>query len=217
MLSPAKAHRLRQSAAMAVAQEAGQAQMGEAYQLMKAALVEDKRRLHDVQSIERKIELKRQLLPQYRPYIDGVIAGASGVKDDVFSLLMLWTIDVGDMPQALKMGAYALEHSLPAPDAHKRSMACLIAEEIAEHYLKQFGARSGTVHDLDILDELDTLTRGHDMPDPVRAKLSKAIGLANRDFGTPHAAIAYLERALELDARAGVKKDIAALKKLVGE
>ena len=65
----------------------------------------------------------------------------------------------------------------------------------------------------------------HDMPDEVRAKLCKALGLglrnsANIDSDTPDkdtatTALAFLRRALELHARAGVKKDIERLERLL--
>lgn len=211
-LSPAKAHFTRRLAAAQAQADVG-AGLGDQYQFMKVALVEDKRRLHDLQSIERKIELKAKLLPQYRPYIDGVLDSQSGAPDDVFTLLMLWHIDIADMELALKMATYAIKHGLPAPDAHQRSTACLVTEEIAEYHLKQFAKGEAAPNARQQLDDLAELVKSADMPDPVRAKLYKALGLAQKDK-YPRSALASLERALELDARAGVKKDIAALKKI---
>jgi hypothetical protein len=86
-----------------------------------------------------------------------------------------------------------------------------------------------------VLEETLALTADHDMPDQVRAKLHKAIGLAfqaEAEAFDPEAesqraggkralvdaALTHLTRALELDGSAGVKKAVerltADLKKL---
>ncbi len=49
------------------------------------------------------------------------------------------------------------------------------------------------------------------MPDQVRAKLHKVTGLVLRDAGEPAAALEHLRRAMQLDAQAGVKKEIERL------
>jgi hypothetical protein len=114
----------------------------------------------------------------------------------------------------------------------------MIAEEIAEAALKRLDQgeepKEGFV-DLELLLTIDDLTADHDMHDEVRAKLAKAIGreLARQadafddaaagadNLGIPaggkraaiEGALKRLRRALELNAKAGVKKDIDRLER----
>lgn len=205
-MSHARAHFLRASAAAVQAVGSGQTQTtGNAYELMLAKLAEDRRRLKGVQSIEKKAEVKRQLLPEYQPWIEGVLKGDSGQQDDVFMTALIWTIDVGDIEAALPLAAYAIEHKLVLPDQYQRTTACLIAEETADIALK------GAPVTPTLLLTVAGLTVGEDMPDEVRAKLHKAIGYAQREAGQLLDAKANLERALALHDKVGVKKDIERL------
>lgn len=174
------------------------------YELMLMQLAEHRRRLKQIQSIERKIELKRQLLPEYVAYVQGVLEADSGRQDDVLMTVLVWRIDTGDIEGALEIAAYAIRHDLQTPDRYERSTACLIAEEVADTALKLMDG------DTPIPPELITLTleltMDKDMFDQVRAKLLKAQGLCLLKAGQQAAAMEPLKRALELDDRCGVKK-----------
>lgn len=216
MSSPARCHFERKAAAQRTA-EATPAQRvnANAYELMLVKLAEDRRRLHELQSIERRIEVKRTLLPEYVPWVDGVLAGNQGVQDDVLMTVMVWSIDVGDFRRALEIAAYALKHKLAMPDQYKRSTGCLIAEEFADYALR---LKDGI--DVDVARALymaDQVTRDEDMPDEVRAKLFKAIGYGIRanaaNVADKQAAVDFLKRALAMHEKVGVKKDIEALER----
>lgn len=213
----------RQRALAALAEEAGAAANplranANAYELMLAKLDEDRRRLKQLQSIERKIEVKRQLLPEYAAWCEGVIIGNTGMQDDVFMTILMWQIDVGDFDAALPMAAYAIQHGLVMPDRFERTTACLIAEEMAETAMKHqadalfaYGATLAAC--IELTDE-------QDMPDQVRAKLHKAYGYAltaNPATGieAKQLAIKQLQRALQLHDKVGVKKDIERLEREV--
>lgn len=183
------------------------------YELMLLQLNADRRRLKDIQSIERKIDLKRELLPGYAPYVDGVLSGGKGAQDDVLMTVMLWRLDTGSYPGALAIGRYALQYGLVMPDQYKRDVATVIAEEVALGVLRVYDQpeydRSTLAH---VLIETDLLTRDRDMPDEVRARLHKALGYCLRDTD-PGQALAEFKRALELHDKAGVKKDIEQLER----
>ncbi|UJB21885.1 phage terminase small subunit [Lysobacter gummosus] len=53
-------------------------------------LGEHRRRLKSVQSVERKVEMKRRILPEYAPWIDGVLQGGRGGQDKVLMTVMVW-------------------------------------------------------------------------------------------------------------------------------
>lgn len=210
MSSPARRHFLSASAAVSKAEESTTRADATQYELMLAKLAEDRRRLHDVQSMERKAEVKRQILPEYAPWIEGVLAGNQGVQDDVLMTVMVWRIDAGDLAGALPIARYAIAHKLSMPDQYKRTTACLIAEEFADTALKTIADGSNT--DAGALLDVIALTQNQDMPDEVRAKLHKALGYAV--MGTEkERALGNLKRALALHEKVGVKKDIEKLER----
>lgn len=192
-----------------------------AYELQLAKLYEDKRRLKDVQSIARKIEIKRQILPDYAPWIDGVLEAGRGGQDAVLMTVMVWRIDAGDFEGALQIAAYALQHGLVLPDQYQRDVATLVAEEISDQALQALG--TGGTFDLSVLGVVELLTRDHDMPDEVRAKVHKAFAMANligmeqsaNPPGVAAISLDHFRRALQLHDRVGVKKDIERLERFI--
>lgn len=184
-----------------------------AYELMLAQLYEDKRKLKEIRSIETKIELKRTLLPNYEPYINGVLAGGKGAQDDVLMMVMLWRLDTKDFDGALVIARYALQYQLNMSDKFQRNTATVIAEEIAINALSML-SQDGTDKALLLEDlvEAELLTRDHDMPDEVRSRLHKALGYCLRDTD-PEQALVELKRAFKLHDKSGVKTDIGQLEK----
>lgn len=217
MRSPAQRHYERVSAELAAASAApGESLAGaSAYELMLAKLATDRRRLKAIQSIERKIDVKRaELLPEYVDYVAGALSGGRGAQDDVLTTVMIWRIDAGDFAGALDIARYALTHRMTLPDQYDRPLATAIAEEFAQAALAAF--KLGDAFDADQLAEVMTLTGSADMHDQVRAKLHKALGKALQETDRT-SALDHLRRALQLDERAGVKQDIARLETEPGD
>ncbi|NVM80036.1 hypothetical protein FHW83_005881, partial [Duganella sp. SG902] len=199
-------------AAAAAAPEATMAGAS-AYELMLVKLVADRRRLKSIQSIEQKVKVKRdELLPDYAEYVNGALEGGRGAQDEVLTTIMVWRIDVGDFAGALEIAAYVLQHGMTMPDQYDRTLATVLAEEVADTALRAFKLDPAAAIDTQQLLQVMDMTDPHDMPDQVRAKLRKATGysLMAKD---PAAALPYLERALELSEHSGVKQDIARLRK----
>ena len=223
MSSPARNHFLRASAALAAQaqQDANPLRHASGYELMLAQLGEHKRQLKQIQSVERKADAKRKMLPEYSAWVDGVLAADSGAQDDVFMTVLIWHIDAGDFAAALPLAAYAIRHKLSMPDQYKRPTACLIAEEFANMVLKAPDAIRP--EDTSALMEVEALVSGEDMPDEVRAKLHKALGYAVSQVGIGmdataaraprERALTHLRRALELHDKSGVKKDIERIER----
>jgi len=213
--SPARRHYQRATAAQsAAAATPAQQQQGDQYELMAAALWEARRTLKAIKSVQAKIEKKRELLPEFAPYVEGVLAAGQGAQDDVLMSVLVWRIDVGDLPGALDIAEYAMRHQLQTPDRYERDTASLIAEELADQALRMLAedAPDGPAI-AEILQRTEAITAGHDMHDEIRAKLHKALGYAHRTAGSPAEAVEHLRRALALNERAGVKKDIEKLER----
>lgn len=220
-MSLARQHYLRKTAAVANPTAAASPIYANAYELQLIALADAKRALKQVQSVERKAEVKRRVLPQFQDWIAGVLEAGKPGQDDVLMTCMVWQIDVGDFDAALKSAAHALAHGLTLPDRYKRDVSTLVAEEIAEQSLTALV--SGRQVDLQSLAEADRLTASRDMPDEVRAKLHKALGLgylaaAALDSAVPsrldmERAEHHLQRAIRLEPRIGVKKELERLRR----
>lgn len=209
MVSPAQRHFQRVMAGKVAAQadDAPRANSN-VYELMLAKLHTDRARLSDVQSVERKIAVKRELLPEYDAWVTGALEAGSGAQDAVLMTVLVWYIDVGDYARALDVAAYALEHNLALPDQYDRTLATVLADEIGDAALAAL--RNKADFPLDVLQRVLVLTQDQDMPDQARAKLYKAAGNTIRDQN-PEQALQLLRRALELHAGSGVKRDITAL------
>lgn len=197
------------------------------YELMRARLGVDLRRLREIQSREKKIELKAELLPGYAPWVDGVLAAGTAAQDDVLLHVMIWRIDTGDYAGALPLIRHVVAHKLDLPERFDRTAPTMIAEEIAEAALAAHA--QGEPFDLAVLEEVEDIVANEDVFDVVRAKLHKAIGLqlqriaeatpatadgpaGARAAGLAHAR-AQFARAIALDAGAGVKKRIEGIER----
>ncbi|QHP81457.1 terminase endonuclease subunit [Pectobacterium quasiaquaticum] len=208
MLSPAQRHMMRVSAAEASQRENDPLRQATGYEQMLFRLAADKRTLKQVRSIERKAEMKNVLLPGYAPWVAGVLASGRGAQDAVLMTVMVWKLDAGDIPGALEIARYAIQHKLVMPEGYTRPTPYLLAEDVADAATRAHTA--GQTVNIDLLIDTLTLTDAEDMPDQVRAKLHKIIGLILRS-GKPEQALFHLKRAFQLDSRSGVKKDIERL------
>jgi len=208
MMSPAARHMMRVSASEAARRGAAPLRNANAYEQMLVKLAADRRTLSTIHSKERKADKKRELLPFYAPWVNGVLSGGKGAQDDIVMTVMLWRLDADDIAGALEIARYALAHGLTMPTG-QRHAAYLLAEEVALSAQRQRDLKQPVGLD-DLLDTL-RLTEQADMPDVVRAKLHKITGYVLRDAGRLNEALAHLQRAMQLDRAAGVKKDIERL------
>lgn len=209
-ITPAQAHYQRTLAARESAANTEDMSHATGYELMLAKLNNDKQRLRNIQSLERRAEIKRDILSDYAPYVEGVLQAGQGAQDDVLITVMLWRIDAGDYSGGLNIADYAISHHLATPDQYKRTLATVIAEEIATAAKR--ARDSGEPFNVTLLQQTAALTVDQDMPDQVRAKLNKEIGLLLVECDKP-AALAALREATRLDNKAGVKKDIEKLER----
>jgi hypothetical protein len=225
--TPAQRHRLRclaqQQAAQLDAANAHGHTVGTAYELQLAQLHQHRLRLKDIQSIERKVEAKRTMLPEYDAYVDGVLAARPGTQDEVITTVLVWHIDAGNYGRALDIAEYALAAGMTPPDRYERTLPTIVQDEIAEAII------NGKLQGLEAKHaaaQAIALTEDADTPDQARAKLYKAAGwavlgkhgshdvdLAARSLKACREALPLLQRALALDARTGVKKDIERLER----
>ena len=172
-------------AAAVSAAEFGTMQNMTAYELQLMQLNNDRQRLKQIQSTAGKVVLKTTLLPNYLPYVDGILEADQSVQDEIYMTMLVWSIDIGEYTKALQMADFALRHNMLMPDSFKRSTATYVTESIAEAFLSTLKTSADV--DISVLLELDqVLSNEHqaidpkllDMPDQVKAKLLVALGIS---------------------------------------
>jgi len=205
-LSPARQHRQRVQAEQA-ARSGGSVRHASGYELMLMQLGEDRRRLKGIQSTVKKAEIKIEVLPKYAAWVNGVLAAGAEQQDDVVMFVMLWRIDAGDYAGALEIGRHAVSRGWSMPLGNRNTQTVL-AEEMADAAKNALLAKTDFDADL-LLQTLDVIGE-LDMPDQSRARLHKSIGWLLTE-NSPAAALNHLTRALQLDEKCGVKKDIEQL------
>lgn len=187
----------------------------------------DLRRLKEIRSIDRKIEAKREMLPEYAAWIEGLLAADAGAGEgtvaEVLPTCMVWLIDIGEFDQALDLVPFVFRHNVAMPSRYQRDAATIVVEEIADAALKAQNA--GNAFPLAVLERVDELTTGLDLHDEVRAKLLKAIGVeqlraaeelpAEESSAALEATLATLRDAQRLNDRVGVKDRIKRADKLL--
>ena len=190
-------------------------------------LAHDLRRLKEIKSIDMKIAAKREMLPEYRPWVQGIIAADAGVgaglAAEVVPTCMVWLIDVGDYDGAISLAEFVMRHKVAMPPRYQRDAATILMEEIADAAIKAQGANES--FSLTTLEEVADLTGHLDIHDQVRAKLLKAIGVEQLDRGEDmpaqdakpvlDKALASLIEAQRLHDRIGVKDKIKRATKLL--
>lgn len=187
---------------------------GSNYDMLNLKLVEDRRTLHSIQSILGKIAKKSELLPHYDDWINVTLSTGTGKSDPLLTTLMLWHIDVGNFERGLDIADYALKHRLTMPDNHQRTLATVVAEEVADTAKRLMQAEQP--FDEGQVLRASTMTADHDVPDQVRAKLAKIIGELTEE-ADPATALASYKMALQHDAKSGVKGSIKRLEKQLGD
>jgi len=216
------------AAAPALPQPAGNTPAARAASTIAMRLRHDIQRLRQIKSIDRKIAAKREMLPEYQAWCDGLLdAGrrASGKTleptgaDDVLPTIMVWHLDIGDWTRALMLASFVLRFSIPMPSRYERDAATLVLELIADAALK--AQARGDAFPLYVLEGVEALTDGIDMHDQPRAKLLKAIGaelvraagMSTGDAIVPtiDRAAAVLTKAQDLHDRVGVKTMLRGL------
>lgn len=186
------------------------------YRMLQLKLREDKQALKSKQSIQAKIELKRELVGHYDEWINATLSAGKGDQDNLLTTLMLWHIDIGNFSRALDIADYAMTHKLKMPDAHQRTLPTVVAEEIADTAKRL--ATSDEIDDEQIAQVLraSTMTAEADMPDQVRAKLARQVGELT-ETTNPVFALDNFQTALKFDENSGVKGSIKRLEKQLKE
>lgn len=213
MTSPALRHFLKVTAAKeaALAEDFEMMDGLSNYELMLVKLNSDRRRLRDIQSVSRKADVKKELLPEYDTYVEGVLAGGKGVQDEVIVTLLIWSLDADDLTRALPLIDYAVKNDMALPDSYNRNLATAVVDEFVASVQRMYQATE--TYPLEEIEHIKSLTSDKDMPDEALAKLYKILGEAQEAAELLEVAYENYSRAYELNSRVGVKTQMNRLKK----
>ncbi|WP_020396620.1 phage terminase small subunit [Thiolinea disciformis] len=183
---------------------------GNYYRSYLAKLEVDKARLAQIRSREQRLQVKRELVPLYRDYLQAALNEPSGHHDEILVTWLIWALDVGEWALSLALCRHALQYRLNSPKGFTRNLPEIIAEEWAEHVLAESDPACWT----DALLQLHTWLEPFDMADPVRAKwLSVCAQVIQPE--QPDQALAWYERAYALHPKARWKRIITTLRATV--
>ena len=216
-MSYARRHFEKTTAEIAAA-EAGGADLGSlsAYQRLLKNLHDDKVLLKSVSSIADKVHIKKQALPAYQEWIDGITAAGTVQADDrVAATVIVWMIDCGLLDEAMPLADVLIHSGLESADEYSRSMPEIIIEQMADQIESgsEISAESlktliewATAKKEDGLHEIN-------LADVIRAKLLKAAGEKAEASDDNETALNLYRQAVGYNDKAGVKKRIEALEK----
>ncbi len=216
-MSYARRHFEKTTAEIAAA-EAGGADLGSlsAYQRLLKNLHDDKVLLKSVSSIADKVHIKKQALPAYQEWIDGITAAGTVQADDrIAATVIVWMIDCGLLDEAMPLADVLIHSGLESADEYSRSMPEIIVEQMAAQIESgsEISAESlktliewATAKKEDGLHEIN-------LADLIRAKLLKAAGEKAEAADDNETALNLYRQAVGYNDKAGVKKRIEALEK----
>lgn len=209
-MRPTKLHYLTKSAELAHSAETEQLANCSEYEKMLYLLSRHKKDLKGIQSMEKRAEYKKAILPNYLPWIEGALKGGNGKQDNVLMTWQVWAIDCGQFNLALTIADYALHQQLALPEPFTRTLGTMLAEEFADY--AKAAQLAGKPFEVSYLERVAELVKDEDMPDESRARLYRELGLLKIE-SDPESALATLERALALNPNIGVKGEVKKLRK----
>lgn len=93
------------------------------------AMKVDGKRLKDIDDIEERNRVKKELIAGYRPLIAEAIKGRL-VDSDLISELLIWLFDIDDIEAALKLGFVLVDKGLNLPPRFDRTMETFICDTV---------------------------------------------------------------------------------------
>lgn len=172
-----------------------------------AELAADLAGLKAIKSIKQKeAEKQAHLVPKYMPVVQTL--KAAGSSHPLLGQILVWLFDIKDIPGAMDLALYCLDHDVPMPERFKRDLPTFLAGTVLEWAeAEQEAGRTPEPYLTDMMD----MSREWDLPDPIRAGFYRVKGLMAMEKEDYTAAVAALETAMEYGAK--VKTALSAAEK----
>ncbi len=129
-LSPAARHKLAVLATPAAAAHAATAESIDSLHLRLVEFEQDKQVLKGFVQISEKVNYKRDvLIPKYKPLAEKYLAAGESYQNPIFTDLIVWLFDIGDLETAVEWLFKAIELNLPTPENFKRSSWAIVCAD----------------------------------------------------------------------------------------
>jgi len=132
--------------------------------------------LKSVESHLTRAAKKQAYMPDFAPYIQGVLKADKGGDDPILPTIFVWAGDVADWSLFATLGDYMIRHGLAMPEGWTRTPASVLVETLADAYK----ASPGDDLAARLMDAL-IMTEAADMADAIRAKAYKSLADAATD------------------------------------
>lgn len=163
-------------------------------------LAKDVSALSAIKSIKEKERVKAEtLIPKYMPLVGSLVA--DGSDHPLLGQILVWCFDAGDIPRAMELAVYCIEHDVPMPERFNRDLRTYLCDTVIEWAEAEFEAgRSCEPYFSQVFD----LAHGEhpwDLPDQVRGKFYRLRGMIAFKNEVWEQAVTELERAIEYGAK----------------
>ena len=181
--------------------------------IMLAALENDTQRLHEINSISRKQEVKRaELIPRYRDYLAKHIA-AGKKPGAVLVRNMIWAFDALDLDHGMTLAAYIdSKGGATMPEGFRRDFYNYWYATIGDTAVAQMRANEPITRHITTVYTDMIAHPERDIVDRIRAAVLSGQGGAV-EVADPAAAAMLYEQAMELDPKCGMSRRLKQLRK----
>lgn len=180
--------------------------------LMLVGLESDLSRLSDIQSHQKRDEVKRdELLGRYREYLKQLLIDANPRTPEVVFWNMCWAIDAGDVEWAITLGKFAIQHEIDTPERFRRDIRNTFTGDLSRLALQRQKKGESAPFILDVL----SLTNDWDLLDEISADLWKAAATEYETAADYQQALHYYQKASDAHPRARVQRAIMRMQKQI--
>ncbi len=185
---------------------------------------QDKRQLKELVQIAEKVNHKRDvLIPKYKPVAEAYLEAGENYQNPIFTDLIIWLFDIGDLETAVSWLFKAIELDLPTPENFKtNSWAVVCARFVLLWSEEQLGkGRSVEPYFSQVLTKIESEWK---LPEKQAAEWYKfaGYGLLLNEKGDPQPSYVgdlkrlekareFLVKAHELHSKIGVKTKIGQI------
>ena len=168
---------------------------------MTASLVEDLAALKGLNSVERKIEYKREtLIPKYRDYVARL--REAGGPHELLGYWLVWLFDAGQIEEGLDYAAWAFQAGVKLPERFKASPRFFVAAQLVEWAEAQAGAGRGVEpYFEDTFRAIEADPDAWNLNDDVLGRYYRLRGLMAEQAGDLELAEFSLQRAMTLGSK----------------
>lgn len=172
------------------------------YQLM---LEVDIQKVKLESDINKKLGVKRALLPQYLDFVDGYVANNDSYDNPVAVEIFIWMLDLEDIQRALVLGLYLISQKQAMPERFSSDMRTFLCNAMTEYAAKMLKEEQSAGPYLNTLVAIVD-DENWEIPTIAKSKLFVQMAKHEERLGNLSEALIYCNKAETINPeKAGVK------------